>query len=56
MIGSGWAGTNYFLDPATGIAVVFGTQAIPPFFDLGVHLIWPQLEMLTYAGLQHEQP
>jgi hypothetical protein len=43
------------MDPATGIAVVFGTQVVPrSLFDMEVWKVWGQLEKLTYAGVQHD--
>lgn len=51
----GWAGTQHFMDPATGIAVVFGMQVVPrSLFDMEVWKVWGQLEKLTYAGVQHD--
>ncbi|KAF9476665.1 beta-lactamase/transpeptidase-like protein [Pholiota conissans] len=47
----GWAGTYYFMDPTTGIAVVYGTQVVPPT-DPEVDRLWAQLETALYAGLK----
>jgi len=48
--GWGWAGTYYFLDPTTGIAVVFGTQVVPPI-DTETVKLWEEVEKVIYAGL-----
>ncbi|PPQ92543.1 hypothetical protein CVT25_010376 [Psilocybe cyanescens] len=45
----GWAGTYYFLDPETGIAVVYGTQVVPTR-DPEVIKLWDQLERALYAA------
>jgi len=47
----GWAGTYYFMDPATGIAMVYGTQVVPTT-DAEVVKLWEQLERAFYAGLE----
>ncbi|KIM41569.1 hypothetical protein M413DRAFT_445541 [Hebeloma cylindrosporum] len=47
----GWAGTYYFMDPTTGIAVVYGTQLMPGR-DLEVERLWGQLEEALYSGLE----
>ncbi|KAF8958101.1 beta-lactamase/transpeptidase-like protein [Flammula alnicola] len=47
----GWAGTYYFVDPTTGIAVVYGTQVVPTN-DPEVVKLWGQLEEALYAGLE----
>ena len=53
MTGGGWAGTKHFMDPTTGIAVVFGAQVVPsPQYDAEVYEVFDQLAKLTYAGLQ----
>lgn len=49
--GYGWAGTYYFVDPETGIAVVFGTQ-VAPANDPEMKRLWAELEQAFYAGLQ----
>ncbi|KJA18409.1 hypothetical protein HYPSUDRAFT_45259 [Hypholoma sublateritium FD-334 SS-4] len=49
----GWAGTHFFMDPATGVAAVFGTQILP-FPDAGVIALWERLERALYAGLTAE--
>jgi CubicO group peptidase (beta-lactamase class C family) len=53
-IGSGWAGTYFFIDPTTGVAVVYGTQLISP----GLGTFDPELlkgltafEEALYAGI-----
>ncbi|KAF5322969.1 hypothetical protein D9611_009300 [Ephemerocybe angulata] len=49
-VGGGWAGTSYFLDPTTGIAVVFGTQLVPPG-EPEVTKLQEDLERAVYANL-----
>ncbi|KAJ6557362.1 beta-lactamase/transpeptidase-like protein [Mycena vulgaris] len=51
---AGWASTSYFVDPETGIAVVFGTQLVPGAsgFDLEYQKLWAEVEEAIYAGLQ----
>ncbi|KAF9525267.1 beta-lactamase/transpeptidase-like protein [Crepidotus variabilis] len=50
---SGWAGTNYFMDPATGIAVVFASQIVPPdATDPECTRLFELLEELVYSALQ----
>lgn len=50
--GSGWAGTIHFIDPDTGISLVFGTQVIPSEAnDPQVSKLFENLEQLVYAGL-----
>jgi hypothetical protein len=52
--GGGWAGTRHLMDPATGIAAVFGSQIVPRSrFDAEIVELWGRLEGLVYAGLQH---
>ncbi|KAJ7039365.1 beta-lactamase [Mycena alexandri] len=46
----GWANTSFFLDPASGIAVVFGTQLIPTG-DKTHKQIFKDIETELYAGL-----
>ncbi|PPQ92178.1 hypothetical protein CVT25_008952 [Psilocybe cyanescens] len=46
----GWAGTLYFIDPTSGIAVVFGIQ-IAPTGDVQAMKVWSELEALIYAAL-----
>ncbi|PPQ74395.1 hypothetical protein CVT26_000946 [Gymnopilus dilepis] len=48
----GWAGTYYFMDPATGIAVTYGTQVVPTC-DVEVVRLWEALERALYAGLEN---
>jgi len=50
MTGGGWAGTVHFIDPTTGIALVFGVQVAPPP-DLTSLQLMMQAEGLVYAGL-----
>jgi len=43
------------MDPATGIAAVFGTQVIPrSFYDAEAFDLWERLEELAYTGLLHQ--
>ncbi|KAF8964753.1 beta-lactamase [Flammula alnicola] len=46
----GWAGTAHFIDPTSGIAVVFGIQ-ITPSGDIEVVKVWSKLEALLYSAL-----
>jgi CubicO group peptidase (beta-lactamase class C family) len=48
--GGGWAGTHGFIDPTTGIAVVFGIQMVP---SNNVDLVknWTRLEELVYSAV-----
>lgn len=48
----GWAGTSHFIDPTSGIAVVFGVQ-ITPSRDLEVVQVWSKLEALIYSALSN---
>jgi methyl acetate hydrolase len=48
--GSGWAGTWYFVDPKTGIAMVFGSQVVPPM-DSVTREILDKAEAIVYANL-----
>ncbi|TFK28569.1 beta-lactamase [Coprinopsis marcescibilis] len=48
---SGWAGTYYFLDPASGIALVFGSQVVPPMDPLATE-ISDKAERIVYAHLE----
>ncbi|KIK01016.1 hypothetical protein K443DRAFT_132498 [Laccaria amethystina LaAM-08-1] len=47
----GWAGTEHFLDPTTGVAVVFGTQLCSPG-DPEEKKLWAEFEEVLYAGLE----
>ncbi|KAJ7459734.1 beta-lactamase/transpeptidase-like protein [Mycena latifolia] len=50
---AGWACTSFFVDPDTGIAVVFGTQLLPSDgWDPSYHKVWLEVEEAVYAGLQ----
>jgi len=51
-VGGGWAGTEHFLDPTTGVAVVFGTQLCSPG-DPEEKKLWAELEEVLYAGLEN---
>ncbi|KAF9485646.1 beta-lactamase/transpeptidase-like protein [Pholiota conissans] len=46
----GWAGTEHFIDPVSGIAVVFGTQIVPQA-NAQTMAVWTKLEALIYAAL-----
>ncbi|KAJ6584872.1 beta-lactamase/transpeptidase-like protein [Mycena capillaripes] len=49
----GWASTSHFVDTATGIAGVFGTQLVPSSeFDPAYETLWFKIEEALYAGLQ----
>jgi hypothetical protein len=50
--GGGWAGTRYFIDPTSGIAVVFGVQ-VAPAGDVEVMKVWSKLEALIYSALNN---
>lgn len=47
---SGWAGTNFMLDPTTGIAIVSGTQVVPSM-DAGATELFRSLEKIVYANM-----
>jgi hypothetical protein len=48
--GYGWANTYHFLDPETGVALVFGSQLVPPR-DAEMLKLWDELEGIIYSGL-----
>jgi len=49
----GWASTRYFMDPATGIAVVYGTQETPnPTRIVELYKVGQKLESTLYQGLK----
>ncbi|KAF8873374.1 beta-lactamase/transpeptidase-like protein, partial [Gymnopilus junonius] len=50
---AGYAGTEHFIDPANGIAVVFGVQILPWGDKEVARTLYPKLEQLIYAGLEH---
>jgi hypothetical protein len=50
LLGGGWAGTEHFIDPVSGIAVVFGTQVVP-LANAKTVAVWARLEALIYAAL-----
>ena len=50
-LGQGWAGTEYFMDPTTGITAMFGVQVAPPP-DIEVHSVIIKLERTLYEGLE----
>ncbi|KAJ7288425.1 beta-lactamase [Mycena rebaudengoi] len=47
---SGWANTSFFIDPASGIAFVLGTQLAPPGDD-EYEKLYNEVERALYAGL-----
>ncbi|KAF8065112.1 beta-lactamase/transpeptidase-like protein, partial [Lyophyllum atratum] len=47
----GWANTEHFMDPQTGIALVFGSQIVPKH-DPEVNKVWQQVEEAFYRGLE----
>ncbi|KAF8905737.1 beta-lactamase [Gymnopilus junonius] len=47
----GYAGTEHFIDPANGIAVVFGVQILPWGDKEVAQTLFPKLEKLVYAAL-----
>ncbi|PPQ97279.1 hypothetical protein CVT26_006672 [Gymnopilus dilepis] len=48
----GWAGTDHFIDPTNGIALVFGVQITPASWaDEVKRELFPKLEELVYAAL-----
>jgi len=49
----GWAGTSFFMDPTTGIAVVFGLQ-VAPAPDVEAFKAILKLERTLYKGLKTE--
>jgi hypothetical protein len=50
-LGGGWAGTGFFMDPTTGIAVVFGVQ-VAPTRDIELFKVAIPLDRALYAGLK----
>ena len=50
--GGGWAGTSHFIDPTSGIAVVFAVQ-VAPTRDVEVAKVWLKLEALIYSALSN---
>jgi ABC-type Fe3+ transport system substrate-binding protein len=48
--GYGWANTYHFLDPETGVALVFGSQLLPTR-DGEILKLWDELELVFYDGL-----
>ena len=51
-LGGGWAGTEYFMDPTTGISAMFGVQvAPPPDIEVRKNVI-VKLERTLYEGLE----
>ncbi|KAH6909517.1 beta-lactamase [Coprinopsis sp. MPI-PUGE-AT-0042] len=49
--GSGWAGNWYFMDPKAGVALVFGSQVVPPM-DAVTREIADRAEEIVYANLE----
>jgi methyl acetate hydrolase len=52
----GWAGvanTHYWMDPATGVAVVFMTQLLP-FFEPRLMTVFAAFERTVYRSLEHD--
>ncbi|KAJ7288424.1 beta-lactamase/transpeptidase-like protein [Mycena rebaudengoi] len=47
---SGWANTSFFIDPASGIAFVLGTQLVSPADD-EYEKLYNEVERALYAGL-----
>lgn len=48
---SGWAGTWFVLDPTSGVAVVFGSQVVPPMDPVTLE-IFQKAEQIVYANLE----
>ncbi|KAF7299186.1 hypothetical protein MIND_00867300 [Mycena indigotica] len=46
----GWASTSYFIDPASGVAMVFGTQLAPTGDEI-VQRVWAELEGVVYTAV-----
>ncbi|KAJ7511439.1 beta-lactamase/transpeptidase-like protein [Mycena galericulata] len=46
----GWANTSYFVDPATGVAAVLGTQ-LASLFDDKYEQVWARLQKELYSGI-----
>jgi hypothetical protein len=42
----------FFIDPASGIAAVFGTQVVPPANAKSI-AVYKRLEALTYAAVNN---
>jgi len=49
--GFGWANTSHFIDPTTGVAVYFGTQALPSM-DSVTSDYFARLETVLYKALE----
>jgi len=49
--GFGWANTAHFIDPTTGVAVVFDTQALP-IMDSAVADYFARFETVLYKALE----
>jgi len=48
--GGGWAGTQHFIDPTNGIALVFSIH-ISPYGVPATTKLWNDLESLVYSAL-----
>jgi hypothetical protein len=48
--GSGWANTNHFIDPTTGVAAIFSSQILPPV-NVEVQKYYLEFEKVLYSGL-----
>ena len=52
-LGGGWAGTRFFMDPTSGIAVVSGVQEAPSIArDVELLKVYSELESILYHGLK----
>ncbi|TFK28558.1 beta-lactamase/transpeptidase-like protein [Coprinopsis marcescibilis] len=49
---SGFAGTWYIIDPKTGIALVFGSQIVPPLDPVTAEVV-EEAERIVYANLEY---
>jgi len=49
--GFGWANTAHFIDPTTGVAVVFDMQALPTM-DISFSDYLARFESVLYKGLE----
>jgi hypothetical protein len=50
-VGTGWGGTQYVIDPTTGVAIVGGSQVIPTF-DKVANELFEKAEEIVYANLE----
>lgn len=51
LVGGGWASTSFFVDPKTGVAVVFGMQVAPIIGDSTHKKFLSVLEKEVYMAL-----